>query len=390
MKFKFEPEIESFRQEVQQFIAKELLPENERPDAGVPGAEAAAEYKAYTQDFQRKLAQNHWLAMAWPKEFGGGGASHMHQLAYNEEMAYAGAPSTNMGIAWVGPALMLYGTQEQKDHFIPRITNVDDWWCTLYSEPGSGSDLASLQTRAVRDGDDYVINGQKIWTSTGHQADWGWLAARTDPDAPKHKGISMFLMDMKSAGVTIRPLVNMAGRHEFNEVFFEDVRVPATQLVGEENRGWYHLAVALDFERSSIQLSGAGRRQLDKISSIIKANPQLLEGRPAMRSELTDRHIELSVSTLLAYQIAALQQRGIVPNKEASVNKNFGAELGQRIAHTRLRLLGTAGLLRSGSKHQIYDAATPYLAAVSGTIGGGTSEINRNIIATRGLGLPRG
>jgi alkylation response protein AidB-like acyl-CoA dehydrogenase len=388
MKFQFEPEIESFRETVRDFIARELAPEEERPDAGVPGV--SAEYKAYVQGFQRKLAANNWLAMAWPKEYGGGGASHMHQLAYNEEMAYAGAPSMNMGIAWVGPALMLYGTPEQKAHFIPRITNVSDWWCTLYSEPGSGSDLASLQTRAVRDGDDYVINGQKIWTSGAHQADWGWLAARTDPDAPKHRGISMFLLDMKAPGVTIRPLVNMASRHEFNEVFFEDVRIPATNLVGEENRGWYHLAVALDFERSSIQLAGAGRRQLDMIRAMLKEHPELLATRPSLRAELADRHIELAVSTLLAYQIAALQQRGIVPNKEASVNKNFGAELGQRIAHTRLRLLGTAGQLRGDSRHQIIDAATPYLAAVSGTIGGGTSEINRNIIATRGLGLPRG
>jgi len=313
----------------------------------------------------------------------------MHQLAYNEEMSYAGAPSSNMGIAWVGPALMLYGSEQQKKHFILRITNVDDWWCTLYSEPGSGSDLASLQTRAVRDGDSWVLNGQKIWTSGGHQADWGWLAARTDPDAPKHKGISMFVVDMKTPGVTVRPLVNIAGRHEFNEVFFEDVRIPADQLVGEENRGWYHLAIALDFERSSIQLAGAGRRQLDKIREMLAKHPELLKGRKAVRGELTDRHIELAVSTLLAYQIAAMQQRGMVPNKEASINKNFGSEVGQRIANTRVRILGTHGQLRNGSKHQIMDAATAYLSAVSSTIAGGTAEINRNVIATRGIGLPR-
>jgi alkylation response protein AidB-like acyl-CoA dehydrogenase len=384
MDFKFAPDVEGFRSEIRSFLARELPPESERPDSGQPGH--ADEYKDYVQGFQRKLAENQWLAMAWPKEYGGGGASHMHQVVYNEEMSYAAAPSGNQGIAWVGPSLMLYGTEEQKKRFIPRITSVEDWWCTLYSEPGSGSDLASLQTRASRDGDDFIINGQKIWTSGGHQADWGWLAARTDPDAPKHKGITMFLLDMKSPGVSVRPLVNMANRHEFNEVYFEDVRVPATNVVGELNRGWYHLAVSLDFERSSIQFSGAGRRELERMHRILKERPALAETRPSIRHELVDRQVELTVATLLAYQIAAMQQRGQVPNREASISKNFGSELQQRMALTRMRLLGLSGQLRDAE----IDAATPYLSAVSITIGGGTSEINRNIIATRGLGLPRG
>ncbi|MFN0146849.1 MAG: acyl-CoA dehydrogenase family protein, partial [Dehalococcoidia bacterium] len=224
MKFSYDPDVESFRGEVKQFIANELPPEEERVKRGYEGGfkDNQEEYD-YVMGFQKKLANRDWLAMAWPKEYGGGGASHMRQLVYNEEMAYNGAPSMNMGIAWVGPSLMLYGTDEQKERFIPRITGADDWWCTLYSEPGAGSDLAALQTRAVRDGDDYVINGQKIWTSGGHLADWGWMAARTDPDAPKHKGITMFMLDMKSPGITVRPLINIANRHGFNEVFFEDV-----------------------------------------------------------------------------------------------------------------------------------------------------------------------
>ncbi|MCA9830396.1 MAG: acyl-CoA dehydrogenase family protein [Dehalococcoidia bacterium] len=388
MRFKFEPEVEGFRQEVREFIARELPPKADRPDSGVPGEGAA--YKDYVQGFQRRLAEKKWLAMAWPKEYGGGGASHMHQLVYNEEMSYSGAPSGNMGIAWVGPSLMLYGTDEQKSHYIPRITGVDDWWCTLYSEPGSGSDLASLQTRALRDGDDYIINGQKIWTSGGHNADWGWLAARTDPEAPKHKGITMFLVDMKSPGVTVSPLVNMSDRHEFNEVFFEDVRVPSKNIVGELNRGWYHMAVALDFERSSIQLSGSGRRELEEIVEIANDNRAFVQQRPGIRGEIVDRQIELNVATFMAYQIAGMQAKGQVPNKEASVSKNFGMEMGQRISQTRMHLLGMVGQLRDGSKHQVVDAATAYTSSVSATIAGGTSEINRNIIATRGLGLPRG
>jgi alkylation response protein AidB-like acyl-CoA dehydrogenase len=328
--------------------------------------------------------------MAWPKEYGGGGASHMRQLVYNEEMAYNGAPSMNMGIAWVGPSLMLYGTEEQKSRFIPRITQADDWWCTLYSEPGAGSDLAALQTRAVRDGDDYIINGQKIWTSGGHLADWGWLAARTDPDAPKHKGITMFMLDMKSPGVTVRPLINPANRHGFNEVFFQDVRVPASQVVGEVNRGWYHMAVALDFERSGIQSFAGGRKSVERITGIAKAHPELIEHRPSIRMELADRAIDVNVGTFLAYRVATMQAKGMVPNHEASASKLFGSEMSQRIATTGMHLLGMLGQLRDGTKYEVVDQATSYVSAISATVAAGTSEIQRGIIATRGLGLPRG
>ena len=391
MQFKYEPDVEAFRGEVRDFIAAEYKPNLARQRAA--GERSAAEHKAdydATMAFQKKLAQRDWLAMAWPKEYGGGGASHMRQLVYNEEMAYAGAPAYSMGIAWVGPSLMLYGTEEQKKRFIPRITGADDWWCTLYSEPGAGSDLAALQTRAVKDGDDYVINGQKIWTRGGLLADWGWLAARTDPDAPKHKGITMFMLDMKSPGVTVRPLINMANREGFNEVFFEDVRVPATQVVGEVNRGWYHMAVALDFERSGIQSYAGGRHTVEHLTETARQHPELLARRPSVRTELADRAIEVGVGTLLAYRVATMQARGLVPNHEASASKLFGSEMGQRIATTGMYLLGMAGELRDSSPHEIFDEATSYLQAVSGTIAAGTSEIQRGIIATRGLGLPRG
>jgi alkylation response protein AidB-like acyl-CoA dehydrogenase len=391
VKFTYDPDVEAFRQEVKEFIAAELPPEEERmARAAEGGFKTYQEEYDYVMGFQKKLAQRKWLAMAWPKEYGGGGASHMRQLVYNEEMAYNGAPSMNMGIAWVGPSLMLYGTEEQKQRFIPRITGADDWWCTLYSEPGAGSDLAALQTRAVRDGDDYVINGSKIWTSGGHLADWGWLAARTDPDAPKHKGITMFMLDMKTPGISVRPLINMANRHGFNEVFFEDVRVPASQVVGEVNRGWYHLAVALDFERSGIQAYAGGRKSVERLMKVAKENPALIQRRPSVRYELADRAVEVATGTFLAYRVATMQARGLVPNHEASASKLFGSELGQRISLTGMHLLGMLGQLRDGSKHEIVDQATTYLSSVSGTIAAGTSEIQRNIIATRGLGLPRG
>ena len=391
MRYTYEPDVESFREEVRQFIKDNLPPEEERLQRGYEGGfKTNQEEYDYTMGFQKKLSEKDWLAMAWPKEYGGGGASHMRQLVYNEEMAYNGAPSMNMGIAWVGPSLMLYGTEEQKAKFIPRITGADDWWCTLYSEPGAGSDLAALQTRAVRDGDEYVVNGQKIWTSGGHLADWGWLAARTDPDAPKHKGITMFMVDMKSPGVTVRPLINIADRHGFNEVFFEDVRIPANQVVGEVNRGWYHMAVALDFERSGIQAYAGGRKSVERLTNLAKNNPELIERRPSVKYELADRAVEVSVGTILAYRVATMQAKGLVPNYEASTSKLFGSEMGQRISLTGMHLLGTLGQLRDGTKHQVIDQATTYLSSVSGTIAAGTSEIQRGIIATRGLGLPRG
>jgi alkylation response protein AidB-like acyl-CoA dehydrogenase len=386
VRFAFTPDEEQFRGEVRGFVDQELGPIEQRP----------AEFKSirdeydYTMGFQKKLADRGWLAMAWPEEYGGGGASHMRQLVYNEEMAYAAAPVTNMGIMWVGPSLMLYGTEEQKRRFIPRITSATDWWSTLYSEPGAGSDLAALQTRAVRDGDDYVVNGQKIWTSGGHLSDWGWLAARTDPDAPKHKGITMFMVDMRTPGITIRPLINIADHHGFNEVFFEDVRIPASQVVGEVNRGWYHMAVALDFERSGIAAFAGGRRHVHQIAAVAKEQPELVRQRPGIRQELADRMVEVNVGTFLSYRVATMQARGLVPNHEASTAKVFGSEMSQRIASTGMHLLGMAGQLRRGSRGVIRDEATGYLGAVSATIAAGTSEIQRGIIATRGLGLPRG
>jgi len=386
MRFAFDQDAESFRDELRDFISAELPPIDER-DNEFEGLED--EYN-YTMGFQKKLSERNWLAMAWPKEYGGAGASHMRQLVFNEEMAYAAAPVGNMGIAWVGPSLMLYGTEEQKTKFIPRIVQADDWWCTLYSEPGAGSDLAALQTRAVKDGDDYIINGQKIWTSGGHLADWGWLAARTDPDAPKHKGITMFMFDMKSPGVTIRPLINIADRHGFNEVFFEDVRVPASQVVGEVNRGWYHMAVALDFERSGIQSFAGGRRTVERLVQLARKHPALVGARETIRHELAERALEVNVGTFLAYRVATMQAKGLVPNHEASASKLFGSEMSQRIALTGMHLLGMAGQLRDDSRHQVIDQATGYLSAVSATVAAGTSEIQRGIIATRGLGLPRG
>ncbi len=390
MDFRFTPEEEAFRAEVREFLKAELPPgwDEEFDTETEMGAEAQSEF---AKQFNKKLAARNWLALPWPKEYGGLGASVMQQVVFNEEMAYAGAPTGfNMGIAWVGPSLMLYGTEEQKKRFLPRITSLEDIWCTLYSEPGAGSDLASLQTRAVRDGDEWVINGQKIWTSGAHRSNWGWLAARTDPNAPKHKGISMFVVPMDAPGITIRPLINMAGGHGFNEVFFENVRIPADYLVGQENMGWYQLAVALDFERSSIAGSARARRFWEDLLRFAKENPSFR--RPQVVLRLIEVGIEIDIAKFLSYRVASLQQAGKIPNYEATIAKLFSSELGQRLARTGMDLLGLYGQLHPKSKWARLKGRVEryYQLSVAETIAGGTSEVMRSVAAIRGLGLPRG
>jgi alkylation response protein AidB-like acyl-CoA dehydrogenase len=392
MEFRFTPEDEAFRAEVRQFLQQELSDVAlDGLSIGMEGAGADHRSAEFVRDFRKKLAARRWLALPWPEEVGGYGASYMQQLIYNEEMAYHRAPEVvNMGVAWVGPSLLLYGTDAQKQQFLPRIASGDDIWCTFYSEPGAGSDLASLQTRAVLDGDSWVINGQKIWTSGAHRADWGWLAARTDPDAPKHRGISLFLVPMKSEGLQVQPLINMADDHSFNQVYFDNLRIPKENLVGEQNRGWYQLAVALDFERSSIM--GAARAQRDLEDLVAAAREHRLAISPALRHRLAEMRIEVEIARGLSYTVVSLQSRGKVPNYEASMAKNFGAELGQRLHQIGMEVFGMLGQLVPGSARAPLggSVAKEYLSAVSATIGGGTSEINRNVIATRGLGLPRG
>ncbi|HLZ69015.1 MAG TPA: acyl-CoA dehydrogenase family protein [Dehalococcoidia bacterium] len=394
MDFQFTRDEEAFRGEVRGFLDRELPAGwDARFDGSEQPGPANDALWAFSRGFTHKLAASQWLAMAWPKAYGGLEAPHMQQLIYNEEMAYRSAPGGGgMGVAWVGPAIMLYGTDAQKQRFLPRITSGEDVWCTLYSEPGAGSDLAALQTRAVADGDDFVINGQKIWTSGAHRSNWGWLAARTDPDAPKHKGISTFVVPMDAPGVSIRPLINIAGHHGFNEVFFENVRIPKDYLVGEQNRGWYQVAVALDFERSGIAAYANGRRTLETLAEFAKENPETTRRDPGLRLKLADRAVELNVGTQLAYRIPWMQSQGKIPNHEASMSKLYGSELSQRIALTGIQLLGQFGSLKPGSKWAKLKGrmADAYESAVSATIAAGTSEIQRGIIAGRGLGLPRG
>ncbi len=390
MDLRFTPEQEAFRAELRQFVKTELPP-------GWDGLmeEAAPEERDFVRQVSKKLAARGWLTLAWPKEHGGQQRSIMEQVIYREETAYHRVPGTDMGVggvSWVGPTLMVHGTPQQKEH-LKRIGSGDEYWCTLYSEPGAGSDLAALQTRAVRDGDDFVVNGSKIWTSHGHVADWGWLAARTDPSAPKHKGISMFLLDMRSPGVTVKPVINMAGSHSFNAVFFDNVRIPASNRVGQENAGWYILATALDLERSGVQASAGGRRTLEELAAYVReqGGDHELRRNPVLRHRFAEMALETSVARYLAYRVAWMQSKGQHASHEASVSKLYGSEFGQRLAAFAMQLLGLYGQLGPGSKWARLKGRFQkgYLGSVSATIAAGTSEVQRGIIATRGLGLPR-
>jgi alkylation response protein AidB-like acyl-CoA dehydrogenase len=401
MEFRDSAEEAAFRGQVRAFIAENLPPSfrTREPEWAMFNT-ARGRNPVPPEDnraWRKRLAAKGWIAPAWPKEYGGAGMSIAEQFIFNEEMAEARAPGAGgIAVGWGGPTIMTHGTEEQKRRFLPGILSGEETWCQGFSEPGAGSDLASLQTRAVRDGDDYVINGQKIWTSGAHLSQYMILLARTDPDAPKHRGISYFVLDMKSPGINIQPLINVLGDHSFNQVFFDNVRVPRANLIGEENRGWYVGATTLDFERSSIATSVQMGQTVREFVAFARSAPDgvnRLRRMPALRLEIAERAVEAQTARLLSYQVISMQKRGLIPNKEASVAKLYTSELDQRMMATGMRLLGLYG--------QLMDRADPhaplggrmargYLAASASTLGGGTSEIQRNIIATRGLGLPRG
>ncbi len=391
MEFKFTPEDDAFRHELRSFVQQEL------PDDWEGGGRWPEEWDwEFTRDMRQKLAAKGWLTMHWPQEYGGQDASPVRSAIYNEELAYLRAPGRDIfGVRMLGPTLMIHGSQEQKQTHLPPIARAEVQWCQGYSEPESGSDLASLNTRAVLDGDDFVINGAKIWTTLAHRSDWIMCLARTDTEAPRHRGISFILVDMKTPGIEVRPIINMAGGHEFNQVIFDNVRVPRRNVVGEENMGWYVAVTLLDFERSGIDYSAMGRRLLDETRQYAedtRRQGQPLIKTPWVRNLLADRYIECEVARLMAYNVAYLQGEGQVPNKEASISKVFGSESLQRSANACLEILGMYGALARGEPRAALKGRVQehWMIAFSHKIAAGTSEVQRNIIAGRGLGLPRG
>ena len=305
MDFRFDAAAEALRHEAQAFL-------QEHTPSWVASPAMSIDQRGFSQDdafeqaveFNRKLAERGWLGLGWAKQYGGQGASIYEQVAFNVEMGYYGAPDTGtraFGVNMIGPTLMVHGTEEQKATYLPKITSCEHIWCQGYSEPGSGSDLASLQTRAVREGDDYVINGEKIWTSCGHRANQMFCLVRTDPDAPKHRGISFLLIDdiRNLAGLTIQPVINMVNEHGFNHVFFEDVRVPVRNLVGEENCGWYVDMTLLDFERSGIAIAAEQRHVLEHFADDLRGRPAAV--RTQYRAGLADLVVANNVGRSLGY-----------------------------------------------------------------------------------------
>ncbi len=394
MELRFGEKEEKLREEVRAFLQANNGRGGEDSRGNQLGSRSDEEFE-FAKGFNRKLAERGWIAPAWPKEYGGLGASIYEQMVFNEEFGYWGAPDTGtrgFGVGMIGPTLIIHGNEEQKKRYLPRITSGEDIWCQGYSEPGAGSDLAALQTRAVRDGDDYVINGQKIWTSGGHRANQMFCLVRTDPEAPKHRGISFLLIDdiMNTPGLTIRPLINMANRHHFNEVFFEDVRVPAKNMIGEENRGWYVGMTLLDFERSGIGTTAAQKRTLENLVKDLKEGNKARRDR--YRTRLADLVVANNVGRFLGYRIGYIQASGMVPNYEASVVKIYQSELGQKIYNFGVNQLGLSGQMVPEEPKAPFGGDMPesYIQAVPSSIYSGSNEIQRNVIATRGLGLPRG
>ena len=385
MELRLTSEQRALRDEVRAWLRSVMTPEME----GFPYSEE--EDPPRLRAFNKLLAAKGWIAPAWPKEYGGMGIGAVEQLVFGEELAYFRAPNGARGpaVGYAGPTIMMYGSEEQKRRHLPGITNWDAVWCQGFSEPGAGSDLASLQSSAVRDGDDWILNGTKVWTSHGHYADWMYLLARTDPEAPKHKGISYFLLDVTSPGVSFHQLRNIAGRAGFGQFFFDNVRMPAESLLGEVNRGWYMATTTLDLERSNIANAGGARRTVDDLVGYVRQSGSAAD--PAQRHRIAELAVEVEVATMFSLRVASMLAAGGVPNQEASLLKLFLSELDQRIAGTGLHILGMYGALMPGSLLAKLEAqfALTYLTTVPRTIAGGTSEIQRNIIATRGLGLPR-
>ena len=390
MDFKFTPEQEEFRTEVAKFIDQELPWDWKTMDIGPDDLDS----KVLITQFKKKLAQKGWLTMAWPKEYGGQAAPHLRQTVFSEAMAYHRVPAIDNGIRMLGPILMLHGTEDQKSYFLNRIAQADIVWAQGYSEPDAGSDLASLQTSAVQDGDDFVINGSKIWNGAHGGADWMFMMVRTDPDAPKHRGISFVLVDMKTPGITVNRIPMMWNAYR-SLVTFDNVRVPRQNLVGEQNRGWYVGAALLDFERSGVDRPAQAKRLLEELVECCKEtnhNGESLAQDPLVRHRLSEMAVEIETCRLMCYNVAWMQSMGLIPNKEASISKVFGTEMVLRLYNLGMQILGLYSQLEPGSKWAPLQGRIEngWMRAFIGPVGAGTAEIQRNIIATRGLGLPRG
>jgi alkylation response protein AidB-like acyl-CoA dehydrogenase len=384
MDFQLSQEEEAFRDEVRAFLDENLPPDDQRGPS-------------FGGDWLKKIQEKRWVGFSWPKEVGGGGGTIMEQVILKDEMAKRKAPALGtcfMGLAWVGPSIIQYGTDEQKQKFIPDILNGAQNWCTGYSEPDSGSDLASLKCKCAREGDDYLINGQKIWTSIAMWSQWIILLVRTSSDGEaKHDGITCLLVPMDSEGITVNPIKNMSGAAVFAEVFFDNVRVPVANRLGEEGQGWQVTISALANERSSIAEVHGLKRKLDEIKELARSCQK--NGRPAseipsLRRRIVRAETKVEAMRLNGMRFLTKQLKGKPLGSETSINKLHRAELEIELGEIGVEILGSSAGIRSGAgtegggKWQTYSLNWPEVV-----IGGGTPNIQKNIISERILGLPK-
>ncbi|WP_371232126.1 acyl-CoA dehydrogenase family protein [Pseudomonas sp. QE6] len=390
MDIHFTPDELAFRDEVRAFLESKLP-----QDIATKVRLGKHLNKGDHQRWQRVLAEQGWYATHWPEEFGGTGWNAVQKHIFEEECAAFGAPRTiPFGVNMVAPVIIRFGTPEQQAHYLPRILDGSDWWCQGYSEPGAGSDLASLKTRAVRDGDHYVVNGQKTWTTLGQHADWIFCLVRTDPEAQQQRGISFLLIDMKSPGITVRPIITLDGEHEVNEVFFDNVRVPVENLVGRENEGWTCAKYLLTYERTGLAGIGASKAVLGHLKRV--ASRELCDGKPMLddplfRAQVAEVEMQLMAIEMSTLRILAAAREGGVPGAESSILKVKGTEIRQAISHLLRKVLGPYALpfiedefeLGAEPLHADYSAApaSQYFNLRKLSIFGGSNEIQKNIVS---------
>jgi len=388
MDFSFTEEQKKFRQEVRGFLEEEI-----RQGLWEPSCDAWIQ--AYNPEFTKRVAQKGWIGLTWPKEYGGQGRSYIDRVILTEEMLRYGAPAACHWFAdrQIGGSIVTFGTEEQKKELLPKIMRGEAYIGLGMSETEAGSDLASLQTRAVQDGEDYIIDGQKTWTSGGSFVNYFYLLARTDPEAPKHRGISEFIIDAMLPGISRIPMIDITGTEAWNDVFFDGVRVSKRCLIGEKNRGFLQALHQLDYERSGMERLMGNYPLFEAIIQFVKETNiagKPLSQDPLIRNKLAQLQIEFEVGRLLIYRVALVMDEGRAPNWEAAMSKAYATAFEQRLANTAMEILGPYGQLLAGSKYVPIRglAVHSYLGSKGYSLQAGSSEILKNILASRGLGLP--
>ena len=396
MDFQFTPEQESLRCEFDNFFREEMKNAPTEWGAAIEAIYSSDVCWEFHKHMAKKLATRGWLSRPWPREYEGQDAPLIEQFIFSEVMGYhRGAGVDPLGVGVLAPSLLVSGNDEQKREHLPPMAHGERFWCQCWSEPNSGSDLASLNTRAVRDGDDYVINGQKIWTTGAHRADWCNILARTNPEERRSRGLSYFLVDMKSPGISTRPLYMMEGTHMFNEVYFDDVRVPARNRIGEENNGWFASQMTSNFERSMIAVFSVCKRELEELVEFCKETilrGELLANNPHIKYRLAQLAIDVDAGRAFSYSVVCTQiKEGLVKaGPMAAAAKVLATELLQDVTYAGCELMGLYGQVKDSRWAPMQGRfEKDYQVCLGLKMGGGTSEVMRNLICSMELGLPR-